>query len=58
MEKLEKEIQEALKEPFDYGSKEYLNVMTKIKAYRDKYKAEQEVNKILKYKYIQGVYDK
>ena len=46
MEKLEKEIQEALKEPFDYGSKEYLNVMAKIKAYRDKYKAEQ------------GVYDK
>ena len=54
----EKEIEEALKVPFDYGSEEYLKVITKIKAYRDKYRAEQEVNKVLKYKYIDGVYEK
>ena len=58
MEDLKKEIQEALKEPFDYGSKEYLEVIAKIKAYREKYKAEQEINRVLKYKYIKGVYDK
>ena len=58
MENLEKEIQEDLKNPFDYGSEEYLKVLEKIKKYREKYKAEHEVNQILKYKYIKGIYEK
>ena len=54
----EKEIKKALEKPFDYGSEEYLDVIKKIKAKRDKYRAEQQVNQVLKYKSIKGVYDK
>lgn len=54
----EKEIQESLKEPFDYGSKEYFEIIKKIHANREKYKQEQTVKQILKYKCIKGVYDK
>ena len=54
----EEEIKKALEKPFDYGSDEYLEVIKKIKANRDKYKAEQEVKQILKYKFIKGIYSK
>ena len=57
-EKEELEIREALKEPFDYGSDEYLTLIDKIKKNREKYRAEQEVNQVLKYNMIKGVYDK
>lgn len=54
----EKEIKKELEKPFDYGSEEYLTIIKKIKANRDKYKAEQHINQVLKYKLIKGVYDK
>ena len=57
-EKEELEIREALKEPFDYGSDEYLALIDKIKKNRERYRAEQEVNQVLRYKMIKGVYDK
>lgn len=57
-DKEEQEIRKALENPFDYGSEEYLNVIEKIKKNRAKHRAEQEVNRILKYKYLEGVYDK
>jgi len=43
------EIVQDLKEPFDYGSLEYLEVMEKIKAYREKYRREQVLDKFNKY---------
>lgn len=57
-EKEELEIHEVLKEPFDYGSEEYLALIDKIKKNREKYRAKQEVNQVLRYKMIKGVYDK
>ena len=48
----EEEIKKALEKPFDYGSDKYLEVIKRIKANRDKYKAEQEVKQALKYKLI------
>ena len=52
----EEEIKKALEKSFDYGSDEYLEVIKKIKVNRDKYKAEQEVKQILKYKFIKEIY--
>lgn len=46
------EIANDLKEPFDYGSPEYLKVVAKIKANREKYRREREVNQVLKYKML------
>ena len=57
-EKEELEIYEVLKELFDYGSEEYLALIEKIKKKREKYRAKQEVNQVLRYKMIKGVYDK
>lgn len=48
----DEEIANDLKEPFDYGSPEYLKVMAKIKANREKYRREREVNQVLKYKML------
>ena len=58
LKKEELEIQNALKEPFDYGSKEYLDLINKIKKNREKYRARQEIDQVLKHKMIKGVYDK
>lgn len=49
---IDKEIANDLKEPFDYGSPEYLKVMAKIKANREQYRREKEVNQVLKYKML------
>lgn len=57
-EKEEQEIHDALKQPFDYGSEEYLNLIEKIKENRARYKAEQETKRILKYKFFEGVYER
>ena len=54
----EKEIEEQLKEPFDYGSEEYLKLIKKIYHNRERYRNEQRTKEILKYKMIKGVYDK
>ena len=54
----EKEIEEQLKEPFDYGSEEYLKLIKKIHRNRERYRNEQRTEEILKYKMIKGVYDK
>ena len=54
----EKEIEEQLKEPFDYGSEEYLKLIKKIHRNRERYRNEQRIKEILKYKMIKGVYDK
>ena len=48
----DEEIANDLKEPFDYGSPEYLKVVVKIKANREKYRREREVNQVLKYKML------
>jgi hypothetical protein len=48
----DEEIANDLKEPFDYGSPEYLKVVAKIKANREKYRREREVNQVLKYKML------
>ena len=48
----DKEIANDLKEPFDYGSPEYLKVVAKIKANREQYRREREVNQVLKYKML------
>ena len=53
----EKEIEEALKIPFDYGSEEYLSVREKILKNREKYRKEKAVQDIIRYKYIkEGLY--
>lgn len=57
-DKEEQEIQEALKQPFDYGSEEYLALIKKIKQNRAAYRAQQELTQVLRYKMIKGVYDK
>ena len=48
----DEEITEDLKNPFDYGSPEYLAVVAKIKANRKHYRRIKEVNQILKYKML------
>lgn len=48
----DEEIANDLKEPFDYGSPEYLKVVAKIKANREQYRREREVNQVLKYKML------
>lgn len=48
----DEEIAEDLKNPFDYGSPEYLAVVAKIKANREHYRRTKEVNQILKYKML------
>ena len=48
----DEEIDNDLKEPFDYGSPEYLKVVAKIKANREQYRREREVNQVLKYKML------
>ena len=48
----DEEITEDLKNPFDYGSPEYLAVVAKIKANREHYRRIKEVNQILKYKML------
>lgn len=48
----DEEIANDLKEPFDYGSPEYLKVVAKIKSNREKYRREREVNQVLKYKML------
>lgn len=48
----DEDIANDLKEPFDYGSPEYLKVVAKIKANREKYRREREVNQVLKYKML------
>lgn len=48
----DEEIANDLKEPFDYGSPEYLKVVAKIKANREQYRREKEVNQVLKYKML------
>lgn len=48
----DEEIANDLKESFDYGSPEYLKVVAKIKANREKYRREREVNQVLKYKML------
>ena len=53
----EKEIEEALKIPFDYGSEEYLSVREKILKNREKYRKEKAVQDIMKYKYIKGIFE-
>ena len=50
----DEEIKEELKEPFDYGSPEYLKLIEKIKHNREKYRAEQEVKQVMKYKFFKG----
>lgn len=48
----DEEIAEDLKNPFDYGSPEYLAVVSKIKANREHYRRIKEVNQVLKYKML------
>lgn len=43
----DKEIAEDLKNPFDYGSPEYLKVLAKINANREKYREEQKNKRVL-----------
>ena len=54
----EKEIEEALKIPFDYGSEEYLSVREKIFKNREKYRKEKTVQDIIRYKYLKERLDK
>lgn len=54
----EKEIEEALKIPFDYGSEEYLKLVAKIKAKREKYKSEKRIESVIKYKMYKEGLDK
>jgi hypothetical protein len=51
----DEEITEDLKNPFDYGSPEYLAVVAKIKANREKYRQEQELNNLMKYRFTKGL---
>lgn len=51
----DEEIAEDLKNPFDYGSPEYLAVIAKIKANREKYKQEQDMKKLMKHRFSKGL---
>lgn len=51
----EEEIAEDLKNPFDYGSPEYLAVVAKIKANRENYKKEKELQRLMKYRFTKGL---
>lgn len=53
----DEEIAEDLKNPFDYGSPEYLAVVAKIKANREKYKQEQELNRLIRSRFTKGLKD-
>lgn len=43
----DEEIAEDLKNPFDYGSHEYLKALAKINANREKYREEQKNKRVL-----------
>lgn len=45
----EYDITPDIQNPYDYGSQEYLDAMTRIKANRDKYRQNKEKNKVLKH---------
>ena len=51
------DIYEDIKEPFDYGSEEYMSVVEKIKRQRDNYRKQQEMSKLMKLKYFGKSYD-
>lgn len=51
----EEEIAEDLKNPFDYGSPEYLAVVAKIKANRENYKKEKKLQRLMKYRFTKGL---
>jgi len=46
------DIIEDLKNPFDYGSPEYLKVLEKIKANREKYRQEKTLERYNKYHHL------
>lgn len=55
--KKEKPIEEEMKEPFDYGDERYLKLIKRIHENREKYRAEQEVKQVLKYKMLKKEYE-
>lgn len=55
MEKEEEKVYDItndIKEPFDYGSEEYLKVVEKIKKNREEYRRQQELKKFKKFTYF------